>query len=608
MSKKPYQSKFAAKKRAVDQASRSLSNDHCFNTTDQPIIALRNVFESRIAGVPPCIVFRIWPEVMDDGDFAPYRVGPDLYQISDFIAPAAKVLAGPPEGEKVSFHVAAEDGGPGAEPDPWQLFSKRLFRRAKSEDAPQELLYLFPNVNKKQGERREIDPIPMASSVYYVQGHVLLTGLKDGLYDGKKRPPLGLGQDDPTPVIQLTGNTGDKLLKTLAQPMPKITSDVGEDDWERRCLYGDPVSPDRGKFIHIYNAKVYTPPFPDEVRDSLKYRPLCESSSKFSEYAVVPMKNAWLPGGTPKSPLTAVLDGAAQKVVKKRFIPWSKLLRVPEREEMAVLIARTFSQFPFLFEWAWSDQRDLLAAARPYLVDRTISTPGSGSGSSDPAERAAALNKEAEAWADVESGGSGEDLGDPEAGDSDESWVADAGDGDEDLVDAGSDDFTGDPAEETDDADADDVDSDEDDDEAGDESDEDPAEDTDEDTDEDDDSGEDPESDDSDLDNSDEDSQDSEDLDADDAEGDDPEGDEAFARQQAEIKANRQAPGAKAKQGNSTPATTRASAQSSSSVKGAETADMTKKTAAAKKTAAPKSAKPAPAKAPVKKAAKKAGK
>lgn len=420
-------SRFASRKRAVEAASRGMQSDFTLgHDLPNAVVSVRGQFNTDKERLP-CVIFRPWPVPDGEGGFLPGRIGYGPFDITDWSSPATHVLCGPPKGERISFHTSLGDSAGLADaPDPYALLSSRIFRWHRN-GGPDWLASFFPE--KVKGASYVPPCLPLPAPVYYFQGSVVMTGMKDELYDGTRRPPLGHLPDDPTPVIRLTGDAGNNLFNQLAEKKPANQIKPGTDQWdfESRLLFGDPVHPDHGRFIHVWNAAKYQLPASEQMRESLTYRSrLSGDSNKFSKYNVLSYRAALVPGRAGPAPIKPQFDQAICEQVRRKFIPWDTLLRVPDPEEMCVLLARVFHEFGVLFEYAWGDQSDFLAHARPYLRDRTTSLPSGGHNGGD-SNASEDLNRQSREWAGAAlTGGAGS------GGDSESEWLQDDGDPDVD--------------------------------------------------------------------------------------------------------------------------------------------------------------------------------
>lgn len=393
--------------------------------------------------------------------------------------------------------------------NPYVIFANNIINGVKKEGAGKGRWNSFvPGMSSKP-------KVKWPTTMYMMQGLCFQNGEKIYVLDG---PPRGAGKEDKPLILQATKSVGDALIKKLDIPNPKFRG--AEDDYENMFKFGDPVSFEHGRFLHIFNpdkanaAEAASAKGPQKgTWDVGKARKgEGDGGSQMSSYEVK-LTRKFTVG---KTVYEASLEDKAD-YFRKRIVWWDDVVRIPTHEELCIFIAQAFSDFPKMLEYAWADYPEFFSSdVKKIMKSRTsaqsVDVPGDEDEEDEGAEASARRR------------GKAASLPKGDVGVSKKRRQEDDELEDEDLEDEGLDEDEDEDLEEQEDDDVDedeDLDDEESDDEDDEEADEDEVEDEDEDLDEDDDLEEAEEDEEEESDDEDEELDDEEEVDEDDEESDD---------------------------------------------------------------------------------------
>lgn len=219
--------------------------------------------------------------------------------------------------------------------------------------------------------------------VYLIQGAIMM--IDDKLTFGQGRAPLGWGPNPPT-VIALSGGIGKRLAEVLSEEN-EGTQRGDPGDFEARYKHGDPVAPDKGRYLHFFQ-KGHDP------RD--RYQAQAQATQGAS-----PFNQQFAAGGV-QGGRAAADDGelrgfdmfvtkdmnmamqavlpAAQLRDKWRW--WDEILYFPTPTEQANMLARCFPLSAIMYafgqdhpEWISEEARQRWAAGQPTLQSNPANPP-----------------------------------------------------------------------------------------------------------------------------------------------------------------------------------------------------------------------------------------
>lgn len=206
-------------------------------------------------------------------------------------------------------------------------------------------------------------PIAKTAKLTYYTGAVYANGDKTYL-DATRNKPLGLGDKDRLPIIQVKG--AYKLTGLLDVMKPTYDEALAEKHPASAFLWGDPVGAffprervvKNGLFLTVYNPKkttfelgpnnsfngtiAQTQGYEFTVNQEITlngrtYRPSLDTTDTDK---VLQLQEFWFPGNDP----------AAEPGI----------LRIAPYEEQALWVAQAYRQVPDLVRWAWSEHPEFM--------------------------------------------------------------------------------------------------------------------------------------------------------------------------------------------------------------------------------------------------------
>lgn len=301
------------------------------------------------------LIFRPFPAINPDSsakEFDSYRFSTDCNDFSDFIRtyPAAYYLG---VNERIVSFLLYDPEWHESEYDvksnPYVLLINGLRRAVNTDKTHPQWMYLITGADKV------VNPI---CNLYFMQGAIFRRGKKQFYADDQN--PKGLGLDDATPIIQLKNSSGRELVKMFNAINEEWTGDA--EDYENSMLHGDPVSPQYGRYITIFNQSAV----PDSqlkpvkrggisinTKADVKSRGGEDNATSFQSYSVRIDKT--LHDNGVDVGLDAAFTDAAVDRMTDRIVDFDQIIKIHSDTEQAVLIAKALSDYREVLQYCWAD-------------------------------------------------------------------------------------------------------------------------------------------------------------------------------------------------------------------------------------------------------------
>ncbi len=293
----------------------------------------------------------------------------------------------------------------GAEESPYRRFTKTCFQAKKvGKFHGSDNMEWKGTWNKyMEGNKGKGGPaIPDITGIWHLQGHVYINGDQKYMTADRGFVPLGMGDNDPLPVIQITDNVGGKLKNELLDtpkdtwegddPMAPYKYDpIGVFDPDTRTMKG-------GMFIGIFKPNVYKLPVPPGSTDPKNPGKPHPQLTPTTWDGQPPKTKAGIWGydaylrrqyiaekGQPT--LTADMDAAQTATMLKKYRFWlpdpddktsQGLLHIMSAEEQMREIAEAYAAEPKLVRFALGDQSELFTDEIEAILNnkKTFVNPG----------------------------------------------------------------------------------------------------------------------------------------------------------------------------------------------------------------------------------------
>ena len=360
------------------------SGNYCLNPKLGLSVLLRPSYSSGM------MIFRPWPQLdyQDPKNKLQPSRHPDDFEgsFTNWIVsvPCVTYMGIPETGNVYSFNlydVSADDAIHRRDTNPYIIFYKACKNAAQNGSFGVGMVWrgewnklMFVDMKKATGPA-----IPRPSRRYYIQGHCYRNENRFYIEKSENREsarPYGLGHGDPLVVIQLSENTGRNMEKVLNKRKPQLSSNGGGETSSSTLydhndfLFPDPTGQydpqnrvlNGGVFIVVYNPRVENAKF-----EHTSWSGEIQSIQSY-EVAVV---RSFTHKGKKYTPDMDKYD-TNQIFQKAQF--WfddletnspGLLLFLPYEQQME-LIAKAFSDFPDLVEYAFADHPE-------YLTDNILS-------------------------------------------------------------------------------------------------------------------------------------------------------------------------------------------------------------------------------------------
>ena len=234
--------------------------------------------------------------------------------------------------------------------NPYVLLYNGVYRAAKRDYTHPEWAQLI------DGKRKTISP---PCDLYFIQGVIFKRG--DTLYVGRDRSPKGLGKKDPPQIVQLKNTAGEGVLKLFNAVNEDWEGD--SNDWENSMLIGNPVSPEYGRFISVYNPEKEQ--LGGEELDELSEITVGSSGEaeagggqEIRGYSVRADDRFVLNGK--KTKIKPSFAGPALEMLQDRVVWWDDVINLISDEEQAVVIAKALKHYRKVLEYVWAEHPEFL--------------------------------------------------------------------------------------------------------------------------------------------------------------------------------------------------------------------------------------------------------
>jgi hypothetical protein len=315
--------------------------------------------------------FPAWnPEAANEGRYEldPYRFSTDELDFSDFYRkyPAVSYLGFGDEAVSfLLFDPNWDETEYDKKSNPFLLIYNAIKRAVKRDFSHPEWLPLISGSSKKSA------PIPSPCDFYYFQGAIFKRGAD--IYVGRDRSPKGLGQKDWTQVVRLKNSAGSSLVSLLNAVNAEWEGDPS--DFENSMIAGDPVSPEHGRFITVYNPKKEQLGGED-VTEMDSYEVGADGGVESTEADDIKgyrsrIDDVLMLNGR-RTKINAHLNDKAMEVVGQRIVFWDDIINIPNEPtddaiaemhaNQMLWIARALKACRKPIEFALHDHPELLTA------------------------------------------------------------------------------------------------------------------------------------------------------------------------------------------------------------------------------------------------------
>lgn len=234
------------------------------------------------------------------------------------------------------------------------------------------------------------------TEIYLMQGMILVHESKPQFGQGKK--PIGWDPKGPTCFLMVTKALGQRILQLLDEENPGYRGD--KSNFEARYVCGDPVSPESGRFIHIFQ-KGHDPR--DRFNDTAASAGPVDLDSVTSDVAGLSRGgndfdntgyDAYIEKSYQNIPATLNKD-SHKEMIRSKWLFWKDALWFPTYQEQAKILWGQFPKSACVFAWKdfnptwitpemWAEYKGAVQLSAPR--GETVQFESAGSHASHPEE------------------------------------------------------------------------------------------------------------------------------------------------------------------------------------------------------------------------------
>ena len=317
----------------------------------------------RYSGEP--LVFRPLPALDPQhlGALLPYRTpeGRSGF-MRDFLV--VRGLGEPGEGKvRYSFVLFNPVLHPGYNPrtNPYSILYWRVYNAVnRQKEIPE-----FPGVKPGQWLRYcdtkggNLPVLPRPQVNYFLQA-IVYANDAESYY---QEIPLGLEPGGVIPMVMLPVSAGRRLEELFGELSEGYDTGYEGPDWESAMAYGDPVSPEHGRFIRVGRRGTLSAGRPAKGKSTDGEVGLGGYDVSIDKELVIAGRP--LPGTSPQ------LAEEELEIVVPRLQWFDDVIYVPTHEEICQYCARALVNLPHILEFGWADHPEFFTAEVKRILARS---------------------------------------------------------------------------------------------------------------------------------------------------------------------------------------------------------------------------------------------